>query len=401
MTDLARQSGTSADQFDLDAVVADTPVLGAVTDAAIYGPDDVRIAARNRIAETTVRFAESALRDRVLGRASTDWTARLTTISDDARAQACLPPDRANSADAAAAAAIARLGLYTAALAAIDVGARTPSPAPWRSTLSSGLIEIGKLVAGARAEVAHVFGDRPHSVLMRVVITLAISLSLVVVYRVADWGHGYRDADRLALYVIGTVIGSAVCTNALSFDARRALPDLASGRRLWQILCAKNIAHGLLVGSAGVVCSVVIAYFGWGSKEFVSLLLQMLTMIIVWLGIGNLLSVLAPLRIEPMSARLADGTWVNYLVSFGISYVVGLGANLVIYWKLWSAASARHELGSSVLAVALVVVSALFTWFVFTVIGVSAANRPAVRRALVGEMIVYRAAHTPAGGSAE
>ncbi|MGK2883055.1 MAG: hypothetical protein ACSLE6_20500 [Mycobacterium sp.] len=48
------------------------------------------------------------------------------------------------------------------------------------------------------------------------------------------------------------------------------------------------------------------------------------------LGVANVLSVVYPLRHEPVSARIHDGTWQPNLFSFAVSYGIGLTVNLMI-----------------------------------------------------------------------
>ena len=71
-------------------------------------------------------------------------------------------------------------------------------------------------------------------------------------------------------------------------------------------------------------------------------------MMLIWLGIGNVLSVLSPLRVEPLKERLHDGTLKPFLLSFAISYVVGLGVNLMLTWRVWAKRSMIDELGGAV-----------------------------------------------------
>jgi hypothetical protein len=115
------------------------------------------------------------------------------------------------------------------------------------------------------------------------------------------------------------------------------------------------------------------------------------TMVFIWLGVGNVLSVLYPIRHEPVSARLHDGTWKPYLFSFALSYGVGLTVNLMIFWRLWSRQTASTELvGGEWAAFVLVLASAVTSWVLLTVFAVSCSREPRIRRVLSREMIAYR-----------
>ncbi len=114
-------------------------------------------------------------------------------------------------------------------------------------------------------------------------------------------------------------------------------------------------------------------------------------MIFIWLGVGNVLSVIYPLRHEPVAARLKDGTWKLFLFSFVLSYGVGLTVNLTIYWRLWARQTANTQIaGGAWVAFLLVLASAVLSWMLLTVFAVACSQQPAVRRKLSREMIAYR-----------
>ncbi|GAC49543.1 hypothetical protein [Gordonia aichiensis] len=126
------------------------------------------------------------------------------------------------------------------------------------------------------------------------------------------------------------------------------------------------------------------------------LLDQFVATTLLWLGVGNLLSVAAALRQELLSERLRDGTWKPYLMSFGISYGVGLDVSLMVYWRLWARSVAAENLsGGDWLALSLVLVSAAFTYLLLTRATVNLARTRIFRRALSREMIEYRPTAAP------
>jgi hypothetical protein len=148
----------------------------------------------------------------------------------------------------------------------------------------------------------------------------------------------------------------------------------------------------VLVGTVGVVLSVLLA---WPSGEFSTLvkaLGELFTMMLIWLGIGNVLSVLSPLRVEPLKDRFHDGTLKPFLLSFAISYVVGLGVNLTLTWRVWAKKSMIEEMGGLWVPVLMLIVSAFVSYLLLTVVAVSLADQPRIRRTLLREMIDYKAA---------
>lgn len=163
---------------------------------------------------------------------------------------------------------------------------------------------------------------------------------------------------------------------------------LAAGERIWRILVVKNIAIAVLVIEAGLPVIAVLTAIG--DSNPIAMIDQLVMMVFIWLGVANVLSVLYPLRHEPVSARLHDGTWKPFLFSFALSYGVGLTVNLMIYWRLWSRQYAAGELvGGDWAAFALVLGSALSSRALLTVLAVACSREPRVRALLSREMIPF------------
>ena len=317
---------------------------------------------------------------------ATDYARGLTLVRGLA-----VPPEQA-SANAVIAVALARGAIAEAILAVIrarsadEVAARgqTTRIAILRGVPISGL---GKRIVD---EVRHVIADKPRAVLIRLLITLGISLSLVSFYHVSGWTR-YDDVSRLTLYLFSAVVGSVVCTNALCFEAQRVRDAMTRGERIWQILVTKNLAMAALITVAALPVIAFLTVANGGNP--VAMIDQLITMVFIWLGVGNVLSVLYPIRHEPVSARLHDGTWKPYLFSFALSYGVGLTVNLMIFWRLWSRQTASTELvGGEWAAFLLVLGSALMSWVLLTVFAVTCSREPRIRRILSREMVVYRSA---------
>lgn len=291
--------------------------------------------------------------------------------------------------DAAAALSRARTAVAEAVLAVAATRGIDSASAP-RSRLNPVRrvpAAVSDLGLHTRAEIRHILTDSPRAVLHRIVITLGIALSIVAFYHFT--GMAEYDAARLTLYLFSAVVGSVVCTNALCFEAGRVRRALGGGDHLWRLLVTKNLAMGTLITVAALPVIGLLTVLGDGHP--VAMLDQLLTMVLIWLGVGNVLSVVYPLRHEPVSARRSDGTLIPYLVSFAVSYGVGLTVNLMIYWRLWSRHTATHELtGGDWAAFALVLASAFTSWLLLTVFAVACSRDPHIRQVLSRELIPYR-----------
>jgi hypothetical protein len=299
-------------------------------------------------------------------------------------------PDRVR-ANAVVAVSLARVAVAEAVIAVADSRRATAvaAGAPVRAAVAAGWgRRIRSLCGPIAAEVRHLLADRPRAILARVVVTLAIALSLVTFYHVTGFAR-YDDAGRLTLYLFSAVVGSVICTNALCFEAERVRGMLARGIPLGRILIAKNLAMAAMVTLAGLPVIGVLSLIG--DVNPVPMIDQLVTMVFIWLGVGNVLSIVFPLRHEPVSARLRDGTWKPFLVSFALSYGVGLTVNLMIYWRLWAKYKASTELtGGAWAAFTMVLASAMASWILLTVFAVACSRDPRVRRLLSREMVVYR-----------
>ena len=328
--------------------------------------------------------------------ASEHWQLRAEQRAHDARSAP--PPPRGPAqaeADAVVAIGLARIAVAEAVLAVHrarlaaggGVGGGVGGAKRWTRHVRSSASRASELGGRVAAELRHIAADSPRSVLARTVVTLGISLSLVAVHHLT--GAKRYDLTGLTLYLFSAVVGSVVCTNTLCFEAERVRAGLVRGEWIWQILVAKNIAMAALVTAAGL--PVVAALTLTAGANPVVLVDQLVTMVFIWLGVGNVLSVVYPLRYEPMSARLHDGTWKPFLFTFAISYGVGLSVNLSIYWRLWAREAANARLaGGAWVAFLLVLASATFSWLLLTVLAAACSRQPGLRRKLSRELVAYR-----------
>jgi hypothetical protein len=307
------------------------------------------------------------------------------------------------AADADAAVATARLALLEAhravlqargaALRAGDSDAVAATVRGYRPLAGNPTLSHGKeLGTGVSREMSAVLRAKPRSILVKLGISLGLGLAYLGFIRLYQWDEKSELAPFLALYALSGVIGGVVCTNALSWDATRVREALTSGRRLWHVMLSKNLTMFVLVGAVGVVLSVLLAWrTGAYGTSLVKALGQLVTMMLLWLGVGNVLSVVSPLRVEPLKARFKDGTLKPFLLSFVVSYVLGLGVNLMLTWRVWAKQSMIDELGGVTLPVLTLVLSGLLLYLLLTVLAVNLADQPRFRRALLREMVDYKA----------
>lgn len=366
--------------------------LDTAAAAADWGHDAELLRAETEAHTELAAIAGGVDDDIAAAGADSCWRAR---AQDYARAVS-LPHEPSSSPAQADANAVVAVGLARGAVAeavlAVAESRRTASAA-FAAPVSTRRVgwfagRVHSLGGSVAAELRHVVADKPRPVLIRTVITLAAALSLVSFNHFSGLAR-LDDASMLTLYLFSAVVGSVICTNALCFEAERVRSMLEDGDRLWLILVSKNLAMAAMIAVAGLPVIALLAVTDKGN--WVAMGDQLVTMVFIWLGVGNVLSVVAPLRHEPVSARLRDGTWKLFLLSFVVSYGVGLSVNLAIYWRLWARQKASTELsGGTWAAFAVVLASAVLSWLLLTVLAVACSGETSVRRRLSGEMVAYR-----------
>ena len=159
------------------------------------------------------------------------------------------------------------------------------------------------------------------------VIFLGIALALGLLYlgwiRLFDWDQDRQWLPFLGLFVLSVVMGGSVCINALSFDAMRVRAALDTGQRLWHLLVIKNLALLCLVAPIGFVISLLIAIGAGDWSRFVNALVLTVCFILLWLGVGNIVSIAVPSRDEPLLKRKQSGSLKQFLIAFAVSYLIG------------------------------------------------------------------------------
>lgn len=343
------------------------------------------------------------------------WQRRLDDVTaqlDEAPPEGGEPPDerdpRRRQADADTAIALARLAVLQASKEVLrgwstELDDDTSAPPVTRRARDTTRQLPRRLVAGGRGaatstrqEIGVILGDR--KILMKLVVSFAIGLGTLAFVVLSSWDDHVEQAPYLALLALSGVIGGVVCTNSLAWDARRVRDSMSRGRRLGRLLVSKNTALFVIVGTLGVILSGLLAWRSGSADTLVSALGELATMMFVWLGVGNVLSVVSPLRVESLKARFADGTWKPFLLSFVSSYVIGLGVNGVLTWKVWAKRSMAQELGGAWVPVLGLVLSAFVLWALLTALAVSLADHPRIRRGLRTEVVDTRAAASPPPG---
>jgi hypothetical protein len=325
-------------------------------------------------------------------------------------ADAAVEPARAGHAEAARAEAdavtavtVARLALLeahlavlTARLARLDAGEAEPEAAAVDGlTPLQGRNAVSRhgpaLAHGLRGEIEYILTRKPRSVVKSLAISLALGLLYLGFIRVFEWDRVQRWLPYLGLWAISVVMGGAVCLNAMSFDAMRVRAALDGGARLWHLLVIKNLALICLVAPLGFLLSGLLAWRAGDLGSFFKACALMICFIVLWLGVGNVLSVLLPIRDEPVRNRRQSGSLKQFLIAFAVSYVIGYLVNLMFLWRVFAAQQLASRLGEVIIPAILIVLSSVAMWLLLTVVAVALSQQPKIRRGLMREIADYTA----------
>jgi hypothetical protein len=316
------------------------------------------------------------------------------------------PVDRASveaaraEADAQQAVTIARLALLEAhlavldaRLASIDAGELEPVPGTDARSARPGANPVSRhgpaLARGLRGEIDYILTRKPRAVVKSLAVGLAMGLLYLGFIRVFEWDTKQRLLPYLGLFAISVVMGGAVCVNAMSFDAMRVRAALDGGARLWQLLVVKNAALTVLVAPVGFLLSALLAWRAGNLGAFFIACALVVSIILLWLGVGNVLSVLLPIRDEPLRERRRSGTLKQFVVAFAVAYAIGYLVNFMLLWRVLAARELAARLGGPAVPVVLVVVSSAAMWLLLTVFAMALAQQPKIRRILLREIADY------------
>jgi hypothetical protein len=222
-------------------------------------------------------------------------------------------------------------------------------------------------------------------------IALGLGLLFLGYLRVFKWDENQQWLPYLGLWVISFVMGGAVCINAMSFDAMRVRAALDTGARLWHLLVIKNLALLCIVAPIGFLLSALLAWRAGDLGALFKACALVICFILLWLGVGNVLSVWLPTRDEPIRKRRESGSLKQFLVALAASFVIGYLVNFMLVWRVLAARALTERMGQAFIPGVLIVLSCISMWILLTVFAIALAQQPKVRRTLQKEIADYQA----------
>jgi hypothetical protein len=290
----------------------------------------------------------------------------------------------------------AMLAVVQARLARIDAGEDDPDAATVDGHVPlhgrNAVSRHGPALAhGVTGEIKYILTRKPRSVIKSLAIGLAMGLLYLGWIRLFEWDTDQKWLPYLGLWAIGVVMGGSVCVNAMSFDAMRVRAALDSGARLWHLLIIKNLALACLVAPIGFLLCGLLAWRAGDIYAFYKGCALMICMILLWLGVGNVLSVALPSRDEPIKKRKESGSLKQFIIAFVVSYLIGYLVNGMLVWRIFAAQDLANRLGSALLPAIIIIVSSAFMWILLTIVAAALAQQPKVHRLMQKEITDYKA----------
>ena len=290
----------------------------------------------------------------------------------------------------------AMLAVVQARLARIDAGEDDPDAATVDGHVPlhgrNAVSRHGPALAhGVTGEIKYILTRKPRSVIKSLAVGLAMGLLYLGWIRLFEWDTDQKWLPYLGLWAIGVVMGGSVCVNAMSFDAMRVRAALDSGARLWHLLIIKNLALACLVAPIGFLLCGLLAWRAGDIYAFYKGCALMICMILLWLGVGNVLSVALPSRDEPIKKRKESGSLKQFIVAFVVSYFIGYLVNAMLVWRIFAAQDLADRLGSALLPAIIIILSSAFMWILLTIVAAALAQQPKVHRLMQKEITDYKA----------
>ena len=247
--------------------------------------------------------------------------------------------------DAVAAVGVARIALTDAALAVLQsrlARIQAGEGQPDAATVDGHVPLHGRnavsrhgpaLAHGVSGEIKYVLTRKPRTTVRSLGIAVGLGLLYLGYLRVFKWDQNQQWLPYLGLWVISFVMGGAVCINAMSFDALRVRAALDTGARLWHLLVIKNVALLCIVAPIGFLLSALLAWRAGDLGAFFKACALVLCFILLWLGVGNVLSIWLPARDEPIRKRRESGSLKQFLIAFAASILIGYLVNFMLVWR--------------------------------------------------------------------
>jgi hypothetical protein len=224
--------------------------------------------------------------------------------------------------------------------AALRAAARATAPRPAAARRAANDFQQG-LWPAVGAEIRWA-STPPRSWLMGVVANVIFAAAWLLVQPLTAGRH-HDWAVLVGTYFSSWVLADVTTTNLLGTDHYRVLKALCDGVPFWRMLMIKNLALLAIVGLPTLVAAMVLTLWFQSPASLATTIPTVAVPIVSWLGVGNLISVLHPVSVEPLMRRWRQrgdhrrtGGWVLALTLPYALYYVADPMNGVEHRVLWN-----------------------------------------------------------------
>jgi hypothetical protein len=153
-----------------------------------------------------------------------------------------------------------------------------------------------------RAEIRWAFTP-PRTWLMGVVANLFLATAWLLVQPLNPGPRHYDWVVLIGTYFSSFILADVTTTNLLGADHYRVRQGLADGVPLWRILVIKDLALLVIVGLPTLAVVMALTLSLENPARLGVTIPTVAVPLVSWLGVGNLVSVLHPVSVEPLIRR--------------------------------------------------------------------------------------------------
>jgi hypothetical protein len=191
-----------------------------------------------------------------------------------------------------------------------------------------------------RAEIRWAFTP-PRTWLMGVVANLFLAAGWLLVQPLTAGRH-HDWVILVGTYFSSWILADVTTTNLLGADHYRVLKGLSDGVPCWRMLLIKNLALIVIVGLPTLAVAMTLTLWLETPARLAVTIPTVAVPIVSWLGVGNLISVLHPVSVEPLIRRWRQrrdhrraGGWLLALTLPYVLYYVADPMGGVEHRVLW------------------------------------------------------------------
>lgn len=203
-----------------------------------------------------------------------------------------------------------------------------------------------RLIPAVIAEIRWSF-TRPRTWLMGVVANVIFAAGWLLVQPLTPVGRHPDWVILVGTYFSSWVLADVTTTNFLGADHYRIFRGLSDGVPFWRILLIKNLALLAIVGLPTMAAAVALTLWLETPARLGITIPTVAVPIVSWLGVGNFISVLHPVSVEPLLRRWRQRgdlrrtrSWVLALTLPYALYYLADPMNGVEHRVLWQQAPA-------------------------------------------------------------